>query len=100
MQDNLPNRGVKNGMFSIFIDPAKFGDPAWMLHEMATLLRWVKSSPPRPGIDAVLIAGEPERRAMAKRLKEGIPIDPNTWKELVEAAKVAGIPAEQIPAQP
>ena len=34
----------------------------------------------------MLVAGEPERIARAKRLAEGIPIDENTWAEIQEAA--------------
>ena len=98
MQGNLPNRGIKNGMFSIVLDPARFGDMAWMRQEMETLIGWVKSSPPRPGVERVMVAGEPERRSREERLEAGIPIDANTWKELVEAAQLAGVPAAQIPA--
>jgi hydroxycarboxylate dehydrogenase B len=97
MQDGIPDRGVKNGMFSIVLDPARFGDTGWMAREAAALIGWVKSSPPRPGVEAVLIAGEPERISRAKRLKDGIPVDANTWKELVAAAGQAGAPASAIP---
>ena len=99
MQDKIPNNGVKNGMFSIVLDPARFGDTGWMDREMASLLGWIKSSPPRPGVDEVLVAGEPERKSRAARLKDGVPVDPNTWRELVAAAQQAGVPASAIPAQ-
>jgi uncharacterized oxidoreductase len=97
MQGEIPNRGVKNGMFSILLDPARFGDPSWMEREMETLIQWVKSSPPRPGVEAVMVAGEPERKSRAQRLKEGIPVDANTWKELTEAADAVGLRATEIP---
>jgi uncharacterized oxidoreductase len=99
MQAQFPNQGVKNGMFSIIVDPARFGDRVWMEQEMEAHIAWVKSSPPRPGTEAVLIAGEPERKARQKRLENGIAIDANTWNELVEAAQLAGLSAAQIPAQ-
>jgi uncharacterized oxidoreductase len=97
MQGEIPNRGVKNGMFSILLDPARFGDSSWMAREMETLIQWVKSSPPRPGVEAVMVAGEPERKSRAQRLQEGIPVDANTWKELTEAAQTVGLPATAIP---
>lgn len=97
MQADIPNRGIKNGMFAIVLDPARFGDMAWMRQEMETLIGWVKSSPPRPGVERVMVAGEPERRSREKRLETGIPVDANTWKELREAAELLGIPAAQIP---
>ncbi len=98
MQGNIPNRGVKNGMLSILLDPAKFGDLSWMGSEMETLIAWVKSSPPRPGVERVMVAGEPERRVRETRLKNGIDVDANTWKELTEMAQLVGVPAGQIPA--
>jgi uncharacterized oxidoreductase len=97
MQQGIPNHGVKNGMFSIVLDPARFGDTAWMTREREALIGWVKSSPPRPGVEEVLIAGEPERKSRARRLKDGIPIDATTWNELVAAARQAGVPADAIP---
>jgi len=97
MQREFPNNGVKNGMFSILIDPARFGDTGWMRQEMETLIEWVKSAPPRPGIEEVMIAGEPERKNRTRRLADGIPIDDNTWKGLVEAAQSVKVPPAQIP---
>ena len=45
----------------------------------------------------VQIAGEPERKSRAKRLKDGIPVDATTWKELVDSAGQVGLPQTQIP---
>jgi hydroxycarboxylate dehydrogenase B len=97
MQASFPNHGIKNGMFSIVLDPTRFGDWGWMEREAATMLDWVKSSPTRPGVEEVMIAGDPERKTRAKRLQSGIPVDANTWKELIEAAGQVGVPAAQIP---
>ncbi len=98
MQGELPNHGVKNGMFSILLDPARFGDTGWMQRETETLIGWIKSSPPRPGIEEVMVAGEPERKARSRRLEDGIPVDANTWKELVQSAQSVDVPAARIPA--
>ena len=91
MHADLADVGIKNGMFSIFIDPARFGDPAAMERDRSMLVQWVKSATPRPGFDAVLVAGEPERIASKERTRNGIPVDANTWKGLVEAATLAGL---------
>jgi uncharacterized oxidoreductase len=97
MHADIPHRGVKNGMFAIVLDPARFGDTAAMARERETLIGWIKSSPPRPGVEEVLVAGEPERKSRARRLRDGIPVDANTWKELIAAAGQAGMPASAIP---
>jgi uncharacterized oxidoreductase len=87
---------VQNGMFAIVIDPERFADRAWLASEMESIVAWVKSSPPRPGTDQVLVAGEPERISMARRLADGIPIDNNTWNELLAAARAVGVAAERL----
>jgi hydroxycarboxylate dehydrogenase B len=46
---------------------------------------------PAPGVDKVKIAGEPERETKKKRLAEGIPVDPNTWQEILDAGKRFGL---------
>ena len=99
MQSDLPERGVKNGMFSIFIDPARFGEATTMERDRSTLIQWVKSAAPRPGVDAVLVAGEPERLSRQKRSKDGIPVDAATWRGLVEAARLVGVEEPRIPAE-
>jgi uncharacterized oxidoreductase len=99
MGPQLPNRGVKNGMFSMVLDPARFGDADAMAREREILIQWVKSSPPRPGVEEVMIAGEPERKSRAKRMAEGIPVDANTWRDLAAAAEQAGVPPSAVPPQ-
>ncbi len=49
MNAELSDCGIKNGMFSIFIDPARFGDLAAMERDRTMLIDWVKSATPRPG---------------------------------------------------
>ena len=36
--------------------------------EIDTFTAWVKASPPAPGVDAVMVPGDPERKARAERL--------------------------------
>lgn len=56
----------------------------------ATVQR-LKSVPPAPGFPEVLVAGEPERRTRAQRLREGIEIAEATWAALREAAERLGV---------
>ena len=81
---------VLNGMLTILIDPARLGDGELFGREMLAFLDWVKAAPPQPGVDRVRVAGEPEREMRAKRMAEGIPVDDNTWKELLAAASKLG----------
>ena len=81
---------VLNGMLTILLDPARLTDGAVFGSEMLAFLDWVKAAPPQPGVDRVRVAGEPERESRARRLAEGIPVDDNTWKELLAAAVKLG----------
>jgi LDH2 family malate/lactate/ureidoglycolate dehydrogenase len=51
----------------------------------------IKTVPPAPGFQEVLIPGEPEARSRALRLQEGIPIPEETWDKLVETARKYGV---------
>jgi uncharacterized oxidoreductase len=79
-------RRVLNGMLSIVIDPDKLGTRAAFEREAREYLQWIRKSPAAPGFDRVRIAGEPEREYRATREREGIPVDEETWKEILAAA--------------
>ena len=78
---------VLNGMLTIIIDPKSISDTPTFERETRAFLDWAKASPPREGFDKVRLAGEPEREWRVKRLAEGIPVDVNTWNELLVAAQ-------------
>lgn len=82
---------VLNGMLSIIIDPDKLGTAENLAREVESFVAWHTGSPPGPGVDKVRIAGEPERETKKKRLAEGIPVDPTTWQEILEAGKKFGL---------
>ena len=84
--ENKTQRRVLNGMLSILIDPQRLGTQASFEKETRDYLAWLRASRPAPGFDRVRIAGEPERETRAKRAKEGIPVDDETWKEILAAA--------------
>lgn len=92
--DNKTQRRVLNGMLSIIIDPARLGTQAAFAKDAKSFLAWLRASRAAPGHDHVRIAGEPEREYRAKRTREGVPVDDETWKEIrAAAAKVKLDPA-------
>ena len=92
-QSALGKPAIRNGMLAILLDPARFGALDAIRAETEAIVAWVKSAPPAPGMDAVLVAGEPERIAMAERLANGIRIDAVTWKDLTDIAASLGVAA-------
>jgi len=93
--DNKTQRRVLNGMLSIVMDPGKLGTTEKFAEDARSFLAWLRASRPAPGHDRVRIAGEPEREYRAKRSREGIPVDDETWSEIrAAAAKLKLSPAE------
>jgi len=84
--EDRSKKRVWNGMFTIVIDPARLGTADAFAGETTAFLESLRRSPVAPGFDKVRIAGEPERETRARREREGIPVDDNTWQEIVAAA--------------
>jgi uncharacterized oxidoreductase len=97
-EDDGTRRRVLNGMFSVLVDPAALGDRTAFEHEALAFIDWVKASPPREGYDPVRVAGEPERASRARRTLEGVPVDANTWQEILAAAGKLGVDAGAVQA--
>ena len=87
----MPEDKIKNNMLSVILDPNGFGSDIPFAAELDRFVAYVKESPPQPGVDVVMVPGEPERRSRAIREKEGIPLDDTTWEELIEAGVSAGM---------
>lgn len=86
-------RAVYNGMLTILIDPARLGTREAFEREAAAFTGWLRGAPPAQGVDAVQIAGDPERAARQRREREGIRIDASTWAEIEAAATKVGATA-------
>ena len=61
-----------------------FRDPEEFATEMRDWLDAVRATRPAPGVDAVLVAGDPEHRARAEREALGILLDPESVEQLQE----------------
>src|SRR5687767_9137773 len=96
--DNKTQRRVLNGMISIVIDPARLGTRERFEKDAKSFLGWLRDSRAAPGHDRIRIAGEPEREYRAKRSREGIPVDEETWKEIRAAAAKLKLSPEKIDA--
>ena len=79
-------RSVYNGMLTILIDPKRLGTQEVFEREALTFVDWLRQGPVTPDVNAVLLAGEPERAARRKREREGITLDASTWDEIEQRA--------------
>jgi len=87
---------VLNSMLTVLIDPARVASRAVFDEQAQQTLAWVTGSPPQSGVAQVLLAGEPERRARAERSRHGIPVDAQTWHDIVATAQSLGVQAERL----
>jgi uncharacterized oxidoreductase len=83
--DDRSKKRVWNGMFTILIDPKRMGTADVFGAETTAFLESLRKSPVAPGFDKVRIAGEPERETRAKRERDGISVDDNTWNDILAA---------------
>ena len=88
---NTAARAVLNSMLTILIDPARLGTKTSFEEQGLAFVEWLKQSPPAEGVEAVQIAGDPERLARVQRERAGISIDMHTWLEIVTAASKVGV---------
>ncbi len=83
-------RRIANGMFSIYLDPNRFGSSNFVA-EAREYANYVKASRLAEGVDEVLVPGEPEARARADRLANGVPLQVDTWQSIVDTARALGL---------
>lgn len=82
---------ILNGMLTVIVDPAALGSTGAFEREAAAFVDWMLASPPREGFDRVRLAGDPERETQAQRLAHGVPVDAETWRQILAAAASLGV---------
>jgi len=92
--ERIDNESVTNGFLLIVIDPSRIVERSWMIDEIKAMTDYITASPPRRADEPVLIPGDPERLMRAQRIAEGVPVDDETWRELVEAARTVNVLVE------
>lgn len=89
--------GIVNNMLTILIDPERLINKAWLHHEIDALRAYALASPAATdATEAPMLAGDPERRKEKLRSKNGIPIDPATWQELLDAGSSVGLEPSKL----
>ena len=87
---------VLNGMLTILFEPARLGTAESYAREARAFLAWLRQSRPAADFDRVRIAGEPERECRARRERDGVPVDGETWREILAAGAVLGADGERV----
>jgi uncharacterized oxidoreductase len=84
-------RRSANGMFSLYVDPARIDPEHIFPPEAVRYVDHVKSTKPSESGGEVLVPGEPEEQSRAKRLAEGIPLPDDTWTSITATARSVGL---------
>ena len=95
---NPENDVLVNAIASIAIKPGVFLDANEFAAEVARYADFVTASPPREPNGAVLLPGEIEHRSRAARTRDGIPVDDQTWAQILEAGRSVGLTAPEMQA--
>jgi uncharacterized oxidoreductase len=86
-----PGRRFSNGMFSIYVDPARLDPENLFPDEVGRYVAFVKQATPIMPDGETMVPGEPEARSRQKRLADGIPLSIHTWQAILDAARSAGV---------
>jgi uncharacterized oxidoreductase len=82
---------IGNSFLITVIDIAQMRDRGQFDEDVHNLVEYVKSSKLAPGVDEILVPGEPESRTQERRERDGIPIHEATWAALAEVAGKYGV---------
>ncbi len=77
---------IINNMFAVIVSPEAMGTAASYAREIEAYAEWV-TRPPEGRGPSVLLPGQPELATRADRLANLIPVDTNTWEQILSAAE-------------
>ena len=84
-----------NGMLSIYLSVESFDQGNTFAEEVRRYIDYVRDANSASAED-IMIPGDPERKSMAERTENGIPLSEDAWSSIRNTALTSGIPAEKI----
>jgi uncharacterized oxidoreductase len=91
-----PGKRFGNGMMSIYIDPKVIDPDGFFPNEVKAYVEYYASATPEHAGSPVLVPGDAERMARAKKLKEGVPLSDGTWNAIAMTASALGVEASMV----
>lgn len=80
-----------NSVLFIALDPELFAGRDTLLREATGLARYVRNTNRAPGVESILLPGDPERLTFQKRSREGITIEEAHWSRITAVAERLGV---------
>jgi uncharacterized oxidoreductase len=78
-------------LFVVFA-PGQLGGLEHLLHQVPGVEDYIRTVPRIDGVEAITLPGDPERRTLADRRANGIPLDDGNWAALVKLAGELHVP--------
>ena len=88
--------GVYNGMLSVYVDPARMNDGHDGVSMVSQYIDWVRNCPPADPAAPVMVPGDPERKARADRMANGMPLSAETWDNILASGDLVGLSREDL----
>lgn len=82
-----PPPPLGNAVMMLLLQPSAFGGSEHLLNEARQLEAYVRSTPRRPGVEQIMLPGDPERSVAIQRSRNGIFLDDGNWQSLVKVAE-------------
>jgi hydroxycarboxylate dehydrogenase B len=79
------------GVFLVVVSPSCFGDARHYQAMVSQTVAAAKKIPPAPGFEEILMPGELEARARARRERDGVSLPEATWQDLVKVGERFGV---------
>ena len=94
-----PSGRHNDGSLMVVLNVAAFRPLDAFKREVGELARYVKATPPSPGVKEIFYPGELEWRTEQERRRDGIPIEDETWNALENTARSLGL-GDLVPGAP
>ncbi len=97
IKDKPARSWIINSLFGILIDPSRL-DPDGKARDarIASVTDFLRAAQPRDPASPVRAPGDVERELRVARLRDGIPLDDETWRQIRDAAASFEVDAETI----
>ena len=83
-------RSIVNGMLSIYLDPSHFG-AAGFAETARQYAEYVRASRPADPARPVLVPGDAEHATRTARLRDGVPLQAETWTAIRDTCAALGV---------
>ncbi len=91
-----PPPPLGNEAIFIVIDPKLFCGVEHLFREVAGLEDYVRGVPLIDGVKEITLPGDPERRVLADRSANGVPLDDGNWQALLKLASELNVAVPEV----